>query len=154
MCKVTHCVQSYTLSVKLHTEYKSSFTFIMKNSPQLKFFTPTSWLTNMRYAAMLDWLGQRRPDPTSVQKVSRNMKNNTIPWSRDFVFLAVSRHFKGFCQFFLFLDTFRHSRRHWMTDAKVSPNNRKVGPRNMKATKCFDAKKRHWRGAPNDLLDV
>ena len=50
VCKVTHCVQSYTLCVKLHTEYKSSFTFIVKNSPHLNFFTPTPWLTNMRYA--------------------------------------------------------------------------------------------------------
>ena len=33
MCKVTHCVQSYTLYVKLHTEYKSSFTLIVNKIP-------------------------------------------------------------------------------------------------------------------------
>ena len=38
MCKVTHCVQSYTLCVKLHTEYKSSFTFIVKKFPSLEIF--------------------------------------------------------------------------------------------------------------------
>ena len=38
MCKVTHCVQSYTLCVKLHTEYKSSFTLIVEKFPSLETF--------------------------------------------------------------------------------------------------------------------
>ena len=31
-------MQSYTLCVKLHTEYKSSFTFIVKKFPSLEIF--------------------------------------------------------------------------------------------------------------------
>ena len=42
MCKVTHCVQSYTLCVKLHTEYKSSFTLIVKKFPSLEIFYTTA----------------------------------------------------------------------------------------------------------------
>ena len=54
MCKVTHCVQSYTLCVKLHTEYKSSFTLIVKKFPSLEiFYTHVVAEANMRYGSGL-----------------------------------------------------------------------------------------------------
>ena len=74
MCKVTHCVQSYTLYVKLHTEYKSSFTLIVKkNSPNLKYFTLTpwlTWLTNMRYESAI-------PHPITIQNMRFERLNTT-----------------------------------------------------------------------------
>ena len=43
-CKKLKITTYYYYDIKIN-EYKSSFTLIMKNSPHLKFFTLTPWLT-------------------------------------------------------------------------------------------------------------
>ena len=51
-------IKRETLCVKLHTEYKSSFTFIVKKFLSLEIFTLTpwlTWLTNMRYVSRDAW---------------------------------------------------------------------------------------------------